>query len=162
MIKITTILLLSILWTDAYAGSYVENLSKRPVSQLDLGLFKLDMLLSSKVLEMNKKWGLKSGVSYLKAEAIVAQNVLNIIVYSKAPAKNLNLDSCNLGITEFESEFEAVESILAVWPKDQFGLSEEDFKNNTTLKLVIYEQSNSALLYQCDWPLAGNKVYEVR
>lgn len=145
---------------NAHADSFVKDLSSKPVTQMELGVYKMDMLLAATIDNLGRKWGLTSGVSYKKAKVIVENDNLNIAIISTASAKNLNLRSCSRGISEFNDEFDAIESLKTVWPKESYGIDEDSFKKNASLILVIFESSNSSLHYKCQWPLASDTVLE--
>ena len=139
------------------AESFVEELKNKPVSQLDLGMFQMDLVLAAKVNESKGKWGLTSGISYDRAFTAVEEDSLYVMLYGKAPAKNLNIKQCSVGISEFNEMLKLSEILPTVWP--DYDLN--DFSAYANIKLIISESTNSALKYQCVWTVGGEKVYTV-
>ena len=145
-----------------YAQTFVERMGSAPATKLDLAMYKLNERISSQIKDMGTVWGLSSGLSYYASEVIEAKNILHIILYTKAPAKNLNLNSCNLGIMEFNKHHDYLTSIKQSFGASELNASDQEVNKNTVVKLVIIESSNSSLMFQCDWPMYSDKVYAVQ
>ena len=160
--KLTAILVFMTLSQVVQSQSFVEKMGSTPATKLDLAMYKLNEQLSEQIKNMGTLWGLSSGVTYYASEVIESKSLLHVVLYTKAQARNLNLNSCSSGIMEFNKHHDYLGSIKDAFSSKGFLASDDEIRKNTVIKLVIVESSNRSLMFQCDWPMHGDKVYAVQ